>query len=255
MKSIILLLFLTGFVLSGQTVVTIEDIQGHAASSPYDGKDVKTYGVVTGVFSRGFFMEMKPGGAWRGIYVYLGSAPSVSVGDSVEVTGTVDEYYSLTELSGSPAVNVLGSSTPPSPVDVQTGPANNEQWEGVLIRVVDAVCESLPNGYGEWIVDDGSGNLMVDDMGVSFTPTVGDTYTITGPLTYTYGRFKIEPRDANDVSGPLRFAFHTIYEIQGQTTVSPYVDSNVVTTGIVTGVFNAGYFIEESPFTPWHGIY
>ena len=255
MKSIILLFFLTGFVLSGQTVVTIEDIQGQAASSPYDGQVVKTYGVVTGVFSSGFFMEMKPGGAWRGIYVYLGSAPSVSVGDSVEVTGTVDEYYSLTELTGNPTVNILGSSTPPPPVDVQSGPANDEQWEGVLIRVVDAVCESLQNAYGEWIVDDGSGNLMVDDMGVSFTPTVGDTYTITGPLTYTYGRYKIEPRDANDISGPLRFTFHTIYEIQGQTTVSPYIDSNVATTGIVTGVFNAGYFIEESPFIPWHGIY
>ncbi|MCD6277232.1 hypothetical protein J7J69_03195, partial [candidate division WOR-3 bacterium] len=184
--------------------VPIDSIQGYGASSPYVDSLVKTYGVVTGVFSQRFFIEEKPGGAWRGIYVYEGNnwIPDVSVGDSVEVIGKVKEYYNMTEIANSPTVNVLGSTTPPDPIIVNTGSANDEQYESVLLKVINAVCTDTDLGHGEWQVDDGTGPLRIDDLGVSFTPTEGDTYTIYGLLNYSFGNYKLEPRDDKDIIEP-----------------------------------------------------
>jgi hypothetical protein len=49
--------------------------------------------------------------------------------------------------------------------------------------------------------------------------------------------------------------YHTIYEIQGQSSSSPFEGQVVSTRGIVTAVFNEGFFIEERPGGPWMGIY
>ena len=259
-KLFVIFLVLLAVSMYGQTVVPIDSIQGYGASSPYVDSLVKTYGVVTGVFSKGFFIEEKPGGAWRGIYVYEGNnwIPDVSVGDSVEVIGTVQEYKNMTEIGNSPTVNVLGSTSLPDPVTVTTGEAGEEQYEGVLLNLLHVACTNADLGYGEWEVDDGSGALRVDDMGVSWSPAVGDTYNLTGILNYSYSNYKLEPRDSNDIELLYSAAIDTvtIYDIQSPPNdTSTYLGLKVATFGIVTGVFNAGYFIEESPFTPWHGIY
>ena len=78
--------------------VEIWEIQGDGMSSPLEGQRVTTSdNVVTAVGDDLFFMQTpdsRSDGDPRtsdGIVVYVGGAPTVSVGDMVDVTGTVSE--------------------------------------------------------------------------------------------------------------------------------------------------------------------
>ncbi len=185
---------------------SIYDIQGQLGTSPYADSAVKTSGIVTGVFGNNFFIEEYPGGPWRGIYVYRGSAssPQVQRGDSVVVRGTVSEYYGNTEIKNITGIDVLsaGHALPNEEV-ITTDLAPQEQYESVLARIENATCTNDSLGYGEWEINnfpaDPQKAFRVDDLGVSYLPTVGYTYTITGPITYSFGNFKIEPRDMSDI--------------------------------------------------------
>ncbi|MGW1551028.1 lamin tail domain-containing protein, partial [Streptomyces sp. NPDC002346] len=111
--------------------VRVHDIQGTTRVSPLNGQSVTGVpGIVTAVRttgSRGFWIQdATPDADARtseGVFVYTGStAPSVAVGDSVLVSGKVDEYYpstttqSITEITA-PRVTVLSSgNTLPAPV-------------------------------------------------------------------------------------------------------------------------------------------
>jgi predicted extracellular nuclease len=111
--------------------VRVHDIQGTTRVSPLNGQSVTGVpGVVTGVRttgSRGFWIQdATPDADARtseGVFVYTGStAPTVAVGDSVLVSGKVDEYYpsattqSVTEITA-PRVTVLSSGNAlPAPV-------------------------------------------------------------------------------------------------------------------------------------------
>ncbi|MEW2488978.1 lamin tail domain-containing protein [Streptomyces sp. NPDC048411] len=111
--------------------VRVHDIQGTTRVSPLNGQSVTGVpGVVTGVRttgSRGFWIQdTTPDADARtseGVFVFTGStAPTVAVGDSVLVSGKVDEYYpsattqSITEITA-PRVTVLSSGNAlPAPV-------------------------------------------------------------------------------------------------------------------------------------------
>ncbi|MFJ7070653.1 endonuclease/exonuclease/phosphatase family protein [Streptomyces sp. NPDC101115] len=103
--------------------VRIHDIQGTTRVSPLVGKQVTgVTGIVTAVRtygSRGFWIQDPQAddnpATSEGIFVFTSSAPTVAVGDSVSVNGTVTEYVpgglnsgnqSLTQIS-KPAVTVL----------------------------------------------------------------------------------------------------------------------------------------------------
>ena len=79
--------------------------------------------------------------------------------------------------------------------------AAGEEWEGVLVQVTaDVSSEDI--GFGEWGVDDSSGECRVDDRGYDAigtgNVTAGSTWQVTGPLDYGYGNFKIQPRSESD---------------------------------------------------------
>jgi phosphatidylserine/phosphatidylglycerophosphate/cardiolipin synthase-like enzyme len=195
MKHILLfLLIASSLTINAQTIY---EIQGQTANSPYDGFEVTVKGIVTSTFSTGYFIQ-DGDTAWTGLYIYdNGNSPSP--GDSVTLTGTVDEYYNMTEVVNLTGFATINTGNPvPEPIVITTGEAT-EAYESVLIRVEDAECTNPDLGYGEWEVNDGSGAVAVDDMGVAFAPTVGSTYNVSGPLNYSYSAFKIEPRDINDI--------------------------------------------------------
>lgn len=112
----------------------IHDIQGLAHISLYNGLAVSSVpGIVTAKRSTGFYME-DTFANWdandstsEGIFVFTSSAPTVSVGDAVSVTATVNEFHasstnlSTTELD-SPIIVVLSSGNPlPPAVVIGTG--------------------------------------------------------------------------------------------------------------------------------------
>ena len=142
--------------------------------------------------SNGFFLQDAEA-AWSGIWVLDFGAANASVGDEVEVSGQVLEYYNLTELDITEgSSNILSSNnTLFNPILITEA---IEDYESVLVKVA-GVCDGLPNEYGEWTLS----GIWIDDLMYEFTPVVGESYTITGPLYYSYNEYKVEPRDSNDV--------------------------------------------------------
>src|SRR6056297_1230745 len=180
---IIIILMMISSIGFGQ-ITTIYDIQGQQAASPLDGENVTTKGIVTAVFSSGYFIQ-DGDTAWTGIYIY-DNTNSPTPGDSIQLTGDVSEYYELTEISNITDFTVLNQgNTMPEPAVINTGDAS-EPWESVLIRVESATCTNPDIGYGEFEVDDGTGPLAVDDLGIAYSPMQGLDYSVTGPLNYSF---------------------------------------------------------------------
>lgn len=196
-----LTLFLLAMLISvashAQLNLTIYEIQGQQPASPYDGQVVTTSGIVTGVFGPGYFIQDGQG-EWSGVYVY--SPNNVSRGDEVIITGQVTEYYELTEINNVTDFQLVSSgNTLPEPEILGTWDLNDESWEGVLVKVEEAICTNTNLGYGEWELNDGSGPCRVDDLGIAFSPDLGISYAVTGPLNFSFDDYKIEPRDENDI--------------------------------------------------------
>ena len=178
----------------------IADIQLGQETGAFDGLAVLTSGVVTGVY--GSLATIQDGsGAYSGIWVN-GSDVALQVGDDVEVTATVVENFDLTQLT-SPSVTILsqGNALPAAEV-LATADVIAEQWEGVLVQTTGTVNDDAL-GYGEWSLDDTSGPVRADDRGYDAIGaglvTIGAMIQVTGALDFSYGDFKIQPRDVNDV--------------------------------------------------------
>ena len=184
-------------------VVYIHDIQGAAHLSPYRGINVSNVpGIVTAMTSKGYWMQTKGAdvddsdATSEGVYVYVGNAPPVAVGDEVQVTGLVTEYYpggtstgnlSITEIQQHSVTVVAHDQPLPSPVaigqngrtppttiieDDATGSVNDsgvfdpdqdgidfyESLEGMLVQVDNPMAVAPTNRYGEIPVvpDDGA---------------------------------------------------------------------------------------------------
>jgi hypothetical protein len=187
-------------------------------SSAYAGKPVNTSGIVTaatGTFSDYFFFIGEDYGVgsaeYRGVKVYAGAtAPAVSRGDSVTVSGDVWEYFGETEISmpfdEAITVHSSGHEHPPA-YDVVAGSVNiSEQWEGVLVRVDNAVVSLADNGFGEWTIYSGgapSDTCVVGDIvDYAYVPQLGDAVVVTGISMYAYGDYTLQPRDDDDICHP-----------------------------------------------------
>jgi endonuclease I len=181
--------------------LTIHEIQGEAPASPYDGSTVITRGVVTARYAS-FFVMQDGVGAWNGVWVQ--SAATSAVGDSVTVRGRVTESAGLGNAGNTLLVDaIITSDVPgaslPAAVIASTASLSSEQYEGVLVKVESGVCTNPTAGYGEWELNDGSGVGRVDDLGQDFTPTLGTSYDVVGPVSYGSSHFRIEPRDESDI--------------------------------------------------------
>ena len=144
----------------------IFQIQGDGPSSPFLGQPViTTDNIVTSVGLAGFTMQTPDRRDDRnrltsnGVYVYTGSAPQVSVGDSVDVRATVAEYYGLTELTqaevnvGSshqrlPTPVIFGRNIPSTdPAQLSCGSTNFECFEGMRILVLNGIVDRANQRY------------------------------------------------------------------------------------------------------------
>jgi phosphatidylserine/phosphatidylglycerophosphate/cardiolipin synthase-like enzyme len=203
MRTSLILFFLLSIL--GLNAQTIYQIQGQTESSPYVNQQVTTKGIVTAAFSGSYFIQ-DGDSAWCGLYIY-DNQNTPALGDSVEITGTVVEYYDLTEMKTITSFTILNSGNSlPSPVVLLSGEVT-EAYEGVLVGVEKAKCTNTNLGYGEWEINDGSGAIVVDDMGIAYAPIENVQYTVQGPLNYGFGVYKIEPRDENDIEQHLSIYF------------------------------------------------
>ena len=187
----------------GLDSVSIYDIQFNNntnGASNYEGSQVYTGGIVTAVRDDSSFYLTSGSGAWSGVYVYSNDY-LLSVGDSVVLDAEVDEYYELTELKNVTNLQVISSGNIFSPSYCNTAAADSEDFEGCFVEVSNAICNNDNAGFGEWIVNDGSGDLIIDDLLFAFTPILNQIYTVSGVVTFSYGAFKLLPRNGSDVAG------------------------------------------------------
>ena len=187
----------------GIDTVSIYDIQFNNntnGASNYEGSQVYTGGIVTAVRDDSSFYLTSGSGAWSGVYVYSNDYLLLE-GDSVTLTGEVDEYYELTEIKNVTNLTLVSSGNIFSPNYCNTAAADSEEFEGCFVEVSNAICNNDNAGFGEWIVNDGSGDLIIDDLFYAFTPILNQSYTVSGVVTFSYGAFKLLPRNGSDVAG------------------------------------------------------
>lgn len=215
MKNFLLVILL--IVTVAMSATTIYDIQytTNAGSdgtypSPLDGQEVTVEGVVTANRANTsaeigkFFISQPEGGAWKGIYVFDWST-NVQVGDLVEVTGTVDEYYGYTELTYCDVTVLSSGNAVPNPIIVTTGQITSgmtaESYEGCLVKVMNVTVTEAADQYGVFMVNDNTGACNIDDLFyVHPEPEVGTVYSsIIGTVNYSFDEFSINPRTMDDV--------------------------------------------------------
>ena len=187
-------------------------------ASPYMGYEVTLEGVVTTDTSDwiGNYYIQDMDSAWHGIWVRDGANKPLK-GDWVKITGTVEERYGVTRLNNISSFEVISSGNTFEPVQVTTGEiatggANAEAYESVLIKVVNVTVTDpfpdAPRNYGEFVVDDGTGGVRVDDAMSAFGGNGDSSFALNDQIAelrgihyYSYGNYKILPRDTNDVIG------------------------------------------------------
>jgi hypothetical protein len=199
------------------TPYTIYEIQySTTGPSPHEGELVETSGVVTAIFENYFFIQDGVG-AWNGIVIY--PIQEVEVGDEIIISGTVLEYNDKTEITDIISMTISGTTNLPEPVLISAAElSSTEDYESVLTKIQNVTVTNEDLGYGNWEVEDQSGACIIGGLGdYTYVPVLDDfIYSITGVVDYTYGDFKLEPRDDDDINllglaiEPLELNFVTI---------------------------------------------
>ncbi len=210
--------------------VSIADIKGNNAEGVplRSGALVTVRGIVTVAdeFGGPSYLQDNSGG----IAVFGSTFSSaVQVGDEVVLSGTVDPYYGLTELS-SPVLHMVasrGNAVVPIPVscgDVsKDGTGGVEEYEGLLVRLNDVLVRDIAgNPLSTWAMSgSGTNHLLLDaadtlqvrvDNGVEYanTPAPQGPFDIVGVVgqfksTLPFiGGYQLLPRFAADIlaTGP-----------------------------------------------------
>lgn len=182
-------------------VFDIQYSDEESGDSPYLYYLVKTTAIVTATTENGYFIQ-EQSYVWSGIYVY-DPVNSPEVGDEVVIIAEVVEYFGLTELKEVSSFHILTSGNEiPLALPVSTFNAQQEKYEGVLVQLYEAVCvdADVENNFGMWTVNNGTGDLLIDDDIFAYTPVLDNKYHMKGIVHYSFDEFKVLPRSAEDIS-------------------------------------------------------
>ena len=226
---------------SGDGQVPIGQVQGRGSHSAQIGQVVYLRGVVTGLQedenARGarfytVFIQDVPGSedgdpeTSDGIPLFFGaSRPSIAIGDVVNVSGVVTEYYGLTEIDFRDLRWAVEGRNHPLPQAIELdSPVDNlaaadyfEKFEGMLVRLPRSIAvgptheacgfaavraDGPPFRVFKHQINDPGGRVINvlhhTDVNCDSFPSVnfGDELEgISGPLTYHFGHFKIVQQD------------------------------------------------------------
>ncbi|NEP70434.1 MAG: ExeM/NucH family extracellular endonuclease [Okeania sp. SIO2G4] len=168
---------------TGETKL-ISEIQGSGTSSPLEGQTVTIEAVVVGDYQdgasgtngdlNGFFVQEEDSDAdadpltSEGLFIFDGDSPAVDVniGDVVQVTGTVDEFFGLTQLTDV-SFSIQGTDTLPTPATVNfpvTTVDDLEAFEGMGITIPDTLFVT------EYFNLDRFGEIVLSSDGASNEP-------------------------------------------------------------------------------------
>jgi uncharacterized protein len=254
--------------------IRIYDIQGAAHTSPLLGQSVSNVpGIVTAVDSNGFYLQDPTGdgdiATSDGIFVFTSSRPTVSVGDSILVSGTVSEFtpggastgnLSVTQISGNPTINILssGNSLPSAVIlgaEGRTPPTqviDNDQATQYNVLQGEGVYEPVTDGLDFYESLEGMRVTVNDALAVSPTNGFGEIFTVADNGANATGlsdrgTINIAPDDFNPERVQIQFDSGILPGFEQQVDVGAKL-------GDVTGVvgYNFGNFevnVTET-FTP-----
>ena len=201
---------LAGYVEgAGPEAVTVSDVQ----SGDFENRSVMFENVVvTEATSEDdeemFWIQDEGGGEWSGLYVFVraNTAAEIEVarGDVVSLSGSIAEFYDQTQLVLEDASDftLVSSGADTSPVTLSTTPADWENYESVLISL-ENVEIGAGGDYGVYELVNYPGIQLDDELFRYNVATGDDIALLTGLVSYSYGEFKINPRDADDMSGQV----------------------------------------------------
>ncbi|WP_041726160.1 Ig-like domain-containing protein [Caldisericum exile] len=155
--------------------------------------------VVPGTFNRGFAIQDSTGG----IYIYPSTQPTgISLGDVVEVKGTLYNYNNLLELSPVSYINRIGPGTCPDPITLALDQVG-ESYEGFLVKVTGTVKSKSGTTNITIVLTDGTNDRQVyvySSTGINTSNIlVGDSITVTGFLGQYSSNYQIQPRYQSDI--------------------------------------------------------
>jgi uncharacterized protein len=243
--------------------LAIYQIQGAGHTSPVVNQTVSTTGIVTAVSATSFWIQdptsHRDTGASDAIQIFVGSAPTVAVGDAVQVSGVVTEYQpatgslTVTEIN-TPTVDVLSHGNalpeaivigvdgilPPTNVidddgmtsyDPQTdGIDFYESLEGMLVTVETPIVVGPTDGKATYVVASaGEGATNMNDRGgITLSGTDADPERIQiyadNTLLPGYAPNHTLGDVLNNVTGIL--TYYTSPELLPTQTVSTLVDKD-----------------------------
>ncbi|MDI6767228.1 MAG: T9SS type A sorting domain-containing protein [Bacteroidota bacterium] len=182
----------------------------------------------------------------------LDTLKSLQKGDSVAITGSVQENYDVTRIGNITGMEILTTgNTIPEPVKLLTGQfgpsagngnLNAEPWEGMLIEFDTVTVTNVWPTYAdvtEYTVSDGSGEIIIRRDGkntFSNVPNdtiypgttiikVGDKFVgLKGIIFYSFNRYKICPRTNSDFGTYISVGVSE--EISGQLPLAYQLANN-----------------------------
>lgn len=263
-----------------QTVnVSIYDLQDTSSTfHPVVGTHVSVFeAVVTAIVvdeeRRNFFISDPDGGLYSGIYVYDidGTTPAeIEVGNLVDVYGTYEEISGVSQITFTAFDNI--SITPHTgvlPVYALDGAdlaaIATEELEGVLVSVAGVnVDDPAYTAFGEFTLTNGTDTVIADDFVYADAEICRfrgqPLTTITGVVHYTFGDYKLEPRDDLDIelADPDYISIYGMQDTSNPCASSP---SDAVSVGpvVVTAVYEPvgmehSFFVADPNGGPFSGV-
>lgn len=192
---------------------------------------------------------------------------ALDYGDSVIITGTVDQYRGKSEITNFNYTLEANNATMPDPVFIDATIMNTEYYEGMLVSIRVSYFDGfLLEGDYNYNAYDSSNNLFIirvdGNTNIPGALAPIDTFTITGIKgQYSYSDppddgYQLMPRDTFDFSHLFIMPeIKTIAEVQepdSDGVTSKYVDSLVAIEGVVTGpnyVFTSGspsFYVQDN---------
>jgi hypothetical protein len=237
------------FYTSLVRALTIQDVQYTPyvnGRTPYLGAVISLSGVITADTARMSLSPVTSGSTnawymqstnapWSGIWLNTSDTTAQKAmaalknGDSVTVTGTVQEQFDVTRLGNiTSVVKVSSGIAEPAAVVKTTGTfivlngiTGAEQYEGMLVKFNNVTVTDINPTFSdptEFTVNDGSGGVVVQRSGknkysnVVTDSSLGKTIlkvgnyigSLTGIVYYSFGQYKFVPRtDADFVNVTL----------------------------------------------------
>ncbi|HDS09461.1 MAG TPA: hypothetical protein ENN73_04470, partial [Firmicutes bacterium] len=175
-------------------------------------------GIVTVVGTNNYVIA-ESSAPWSSIYIYdPGRLPAPVIGDDITITGTVAEYFGLTQMSTITYYNTESTgNTVHGPYTITCeGYGGSADWgiacdtkaesiESLLVTLYNVEVSSPVSNFGYWRIKDQGGTLHLSCDDTYYAPTSGDIVNgrkidqITGVIIYTYGYYRLNPRSAADI--------------------------------------------------------